>query len=297
MVREHWLETSQAIGDVAGRWKESKRFKHGTALIARVYLWAAAHNCAVSWACEKQNWDKASRPEELPGQSTMSRRARTKGFEKFLAAVGKRLDGKKTASLLHLRRADGKPLTVAAHSKDHDAKFGRGAGQKARGYKLHVIWSKSPMPDQWCVTALNVAEKHMINRMVKRLDGCGYLLADGHYDHSDLHDAAAANNHQLVAPRQHPGKDLGHHYQSPHRKRCIQMLEIPANINTFGRKLFGHRKQIERDFGNLTGYSGGLICLPPWIRRPWRVRHWTHAKLLLNAARIRCVRRRKAVGA
>jgi Transposase DDE domain len=224
----------------------------------------------------------------------MSRRTSTKGFDAFLAAVGKRLCGKPAGNLLHLRRADGKSLTVAAHSKDRDAKWGRGAGQKARGYKLHVIWSVGAMPDQWCVTPLNVPEKYMIRRMVARLDGCGYLLADGHFDDSDLHDQVALANHQLISPRQHPGKDFGHHYQSPHRKRCVAMLEVPAAVSRFGRKLYGHRKQIERDFAHLTSFSGGLICLPPWARRPWRVRTLVHGKLLINAARIRCLRRRRA---
>ena len=68
----------------------------------------------------------------------------------------------------------------------------------------------------------------------------GYLLADGHYDASDLYDLAAAANHQLVAPRQHPGAGLGHHYQSEHRLRSLAMLEVPAGVNDFGRRL--HRR-------------------------------------------------------
>jgi hypothetical protein len=223
----------------------------------------------------------------------MSRRTRQKDFWDFLTAVGKRLDGKPAAGLLRLRKIDGKPLTVAAHSQDRDAKWGRGAGQKAKGYKLHAIWSDRPMPDQWRVTPLNVHERDMAKRMLKHLDGCGYLLADGHFDDSELYDAAAKVNHQLVSPRQHPGKGLGHHYQSKHRKRSLEMLEVPAKVDRFGRQLHRQRKQIERDFGNITSYSGGLIGLPAWIRRPWRVRTWVHAKLLLNAARKRCVCRRR----
>jgi hypothetical protein len=62
MEREHWLELSQAISEVGGRWKESRRFKYPTALIARVYLWSVIHNCAICWACEKQNWIDACLP-------------------------------------------------------------------------------------------------------------------------------------------------------------------------------------------------------------------------------------------
>jgi hypothetical protein len=293
MEREHWAEISAAISEVAHGWQECKRYIHSTALIVRVYLWSAAHNCAVSWACEKSNWTKSCCPAELPDQSTVSRRSRQKDFWNFMVRVGKRLVGKPAEGCLRLRKIDGKPLIVAAHSKDPNAKWGRGAGQKAKGYKLHVIWSDRPMPDQWRVTPLNVPESDMARRMIKHLDGCGYLLADGHFDDSELHDQVAANNHQMISPRQHAGKGLGHHYQSVHRKRSIEILEVPAKISRFGKQLFRQRKQIERDLGNLCSYSGGLICLPPWVRRPWRVRNWTHAKLLLNAARIRCLRRRK----
>lgn len=297
MEHERWLEVSRAISEVGGRWKESRAYTHPTASVVRVYLWAAAHDRPLVWACDSRNWDRASRPAVLPSQSTMSRRTgrrRTGDFWRFLEAVGRRLAGKPSSSLVRLREVDGKPLSVAAHSKDPDAAWGRGAGQQAKGYKLHAIWSDSPMPDQWCVTALNASEKKMAGRMVKRLHGAGYLLADGNYDQSSLYEAAASANHQLLAPRQHPGAGLGHHYQSVHRIRAIQMLEASAAPDSFGRDLYRRRKQIERDFGNLCGYGGGLTSmLPSWVRRPWRVRNWTHAKLLLNAARIRCLRRGK----
>jgi hypothetical protein len=234
----------------------------------------------------------------------MSRRTHhrhhAKEFWRFCQAVGRRLSGRMRSALLKLRRLDGKPLIVAAHSKDRDARWGRGAGQTARGYKLHAIWSDGAMPDQWCLTPLNVVEKRMARRMIPRLNSsgsgsCGYILADTHFDHSDLHDTAAAVNHQLLAPRQRPGKGLGHHYQSVHRLRALALLEVPGAVNrNFGRELYCQRKQIERDFGNLCSCGGGLSSmLPPWVRRPWRVRNWIHMKLLLNAARIRCLRSRK----
>jgi hypothetical protein len=301
MEREHWLEITDPLQQVNRRWTESRNYQHSTALIVRVYLWAAAHDRPVVWACRKRNWDKACLPPMLPSQPTLSRRTHERrrignDFWRFMQAMGQRLAGKASSRLIQIRRMDGKPLTVAGHSKDPQATFGRGAAQKARGYKLHALWSDRPMPDAWRLTPLNVVEKSMAPRMLKDLDGAGYILADGHYDSSDLHDQAAQANHQLLAPRQHPGRGLGHHYQSPHRLHALQMLEVPANINGFGRELYRQRKQIERNFGNLCGYGGGLMsALPPWVRRPWRVRNWVHAKLLLNAARIRCLKRRHAL--
>lgn len=235
----------------------------------------------------------------MPSQSTLSRRTRTKNFGRFLHRLGERLAGRSAAQWV--KCIDGKPLPVAAHSTDPDATWGRGAGQNSRGYKLHAIWDDSPMPLRWALTPLHVAEKHVARGMLKRLaaDGReggyeegGYLLADGHYDASDLYDLAAAANHQLVAPRQHPGAGLGHHYQSEHRLRSLAMLEVPAGVNDFGRRLHRRRKHIERRYGNLSSFSGGLLVLPAWVRRTWRVRNWVHAKLLINAARIRCNRRR-----
>ena len=88
---------------------------------------------------------------------------------------------------------------------------------------------------------------------------------------------------------------LGHCYQSPHRLRCLDITEPPARLNAFGQGLRENRKQIERNFGNLCSFGGGLDRLPAWTRRIWRVRHLVHAKLLINAARIR--HRRRGIGA
>jgi hypothetical protein len=291
--REHWLEASEALREVTKKWVEPERCEHPTPLIARVYLWAAAHDRSVNWACAAINWERGCRPEKLPSQSTLSRRGRKASLFDFMTQLGKRLKGKASGKLIRRCRIDGKALPVAAHSKDRNAKWGRGAGQKARGYKLHAIWCDAPMPEQWRVTPLDVVEKKMAARMLPHLQGAGYLLGDGHYDHSGLHDRVAHVNFQMIAPRQHPNCGLGHHHQSEHRLRSIQTLEVPAAVNTFGKDLYAQRKQIERDFGNLSGYGGGLITLPPWIRRPWRVRTWVFAKLILNACRIRCLQRKK----
>lgn len=289
MERECWAELSAAISQVDACWRESSRVQHRTAWILRVHLWAALHDRPVSWACKKQNWSPPTRPAQLPDQSTMSRRMRSdfaKQFEAFRDAVARQLAGSACSSLL--KRMDGKALPVAAHSKDPDARWGRGAGQSSKGYKLHVIRSQKAMPEQWAVTPLDVDERIVARRMIKRLQGGGYLLCDAMYDASDLHDRVAAVNHQLISPRRKPNTGLGHRYQSRHRLRCIELLETPASVNDFGTRLYHHRLTIESDFGNLTSFGGGLSGLPAWVRRIWRVRAWVRAKLLINAARIRC---------
>jgi hypothetical protein len=305
MERELWAEVSKAVGQVDARWRESGRFVHRTAMIARVYLYAVWRDRSIRFACEADNWDSTLRPKSpkslksfkspLPDQSTMSRRTRTATFDQFLAAVGQRLAGKPSAKLI--KRLDGKPLPIAAHSSDRDATWGRGAGGvDCRGYKLHAIWAQRAMPEQWALAPLNVDERVIARRLIKRLEGgAGYVLADGLYEGDPLHRLCAAVNHQLVANRRRPGTGLGHHPISPQRRRCIEMLEPPAGVNDFGPTLHRDRAQIDRQFGHLTSFGGGLSPLPSWVRRIWRVRSWVHGKLLINAARIRV--RERTVGA
>jgi hypothetical protein len=298
MERELWSELTRAVGEVDAGWAEaSRRYTHRTAAVVRVHLWSALHDRPTSWACDPRHWPGPP-TRVLPDQSTASRRKRRPDFDAFLAAVGERLAGEPDALAL-VRRLDGKPLPVAAHSKDPDAAWGRGAGQVVNGYKLHALWAGRAMPEQWAVTPLDACEKRVARRFATRLGRCccgggggGYVLADAGYDASDLHDRFAAAGHQLVAPRARPGAGLGHRYQSPHRLRSIALTEPPAGAtNGFGPSLLAGRGQVERDFGNLTGFGGGLSGLPAWARRIWRVRSWVHAKLLVNAARIRCRRR------
>jgi hypothetical protein len=309
MERERWSELSAAVSKVDAGWKDPGRYKHRTAAVVRVHLWAASHDRPVSWACEAENWDGRSRPRSLPDQSTMSRRTRGrhgKRFDAFLAAVGVEMNKGPLAScdprpgpepgarpMRLTKRMDGKALAVAAHSKDRDARWGRGSGQKSNGYKLHLIRSDLPMPEQWALTPLDVDERVVARRMLTRLTGAGYILRDGMYDASDLHDRAAAAGHRMLGPRRRPGTGLGHCYQSPHRVRGIETMEPPAKVNRFGKELYRDRLQVERDLGNMASFGGGMHSPPPWVRRIWRVRNWVHAKLLVNAARIRCLRRRQ----
>lgn len=297
MERECWAELSAAISQVKAQWKESARVEHATALIVRVHLWSALHDRPTCWACDADHWTAHARPPRLPDQSTLSRRMRgkwQKSFDAFCDAMARRLSGGGRPgaalglALRLLKRMDGKPLPVAAHSKDPDARWGRGAGQDSKGYKLHVIRSENAvMPEQWAVTPLDVDERVVARRMIKRLSGAGYLLCDTMYDSSHLHDGAAAVNHQLLAPRRKPNTGLGHCYQSPHRLRCIDLLEPPGGVSDFGTRLYERRRDIETRFGNLTSFGGGLCGLPPWVRRIWRVRAWVRAKLLIDAARSR----------
>jgi len=309
MEHELWFELSKAVCEVSAEWREPARFNHPTAVIARVHLWAALHDRPISWACDPRNWDAQKRPRPLPDQSTVSRRMRragSRGFEAFFDALAKRLAGRAN-SLELVKRIDGKSLPVAAHSKDRNAAWGRGTGGLARGYKLHAMWcGNAVFPLDWAITPLDVDETRIAARFFKRLDGAGYVLGDKRYDASGLYPRAAGVAHQLVAPRAKRGAKnndgrrsrggFGHRAacRSAGRVRCVEMLEPPANLNAFGRSLHQSRGQIERDFGNMVSFGGGLSGLPAWVRRPWRVRMWVYAKLMINATRITRLRRARA---
>ena len=289
MELERWSELSAAISAAAVGFGRRKRDRHSTALIVRVHSWAVLHDRPIRWACVAGNWTPRTRPPVLPDQSTLSRRTRREDFEAFQRRVGRRMNGNPRPWAVAV--VDGKPLELANHTGDRDAGWGRGVCRTSVGYKIHAIVSGNPMPDAVAITPLNVCEKRMAARLVKRSAGGGYLLGDAHYDASWLFDYCHHHGRRLVCPRAKPGVGLGHHYVSEHRRRSIEMLESPAQVNRFGSALYAQRGDVEREFSGLVCFGGGLTTLPPWVRRIWRVRAWVTAKLLINAARIRLRRK------
>lgn len=277
MERELWkllYEMALRLDKPFGSWKFSDSD------ILAVYLWAVVHDRPTSWAVKKDSWPKDLLPV-LPSQSTMSRRLQQHAIRQLMLDVEQAQWSLLTVTCWWIRALDGKPLPVGGYSKDADAGYGRGAGIKCKGYKLHAIWAGGPLPLAWALAPINVSEHKMAKELIKSLPGEGYLLGDGHLDSNALYDASHAEGYQFLAPRRRSRKGgLGHTYQSPHRLRCIELMK-----SEFGKDLYAYRGQIERDFGNLTSFGGGLACLPAWVRRFPRVCNWVHAKLLINAAR------------
>ena len=290
MERELWSQLARAIIDVARTRRTSPRFTHDTTLVVRVYLWAVLHDRPVCWACDRRHWDQRTRPRKLPSQSTMSRRLRTEPIAEFMAAVARQVNGRAPVGLA--KAIDGKPLAVSRHSLDAQATWGYGQHRVDRGYKLHAIWGDTPMPIAWDVQPLGVHEKAVAKRLIPQLRGGGYLLADTNYDAARLYDLASVHGHQLLAPRQRRGAGLGHRRHSVHRLRAIELLEGPGD---FGWSIYQQRRRIESHFGGLTSFGGGLIALPPWVRGLHRVRQFVHAKLIINAARIRTIPQRRPI--
>jgi len=280
MERELWPLLYSLLQAVAQDF-DQKYVQFQPWVIAAVWLWAALHDRHASWACDPGHWDTTScRPARLPAPSTVSRRLYRQPVASFFRLLEQRIRDAGEPALLSF--LDGKPLPVSGVSKDPDAKRGRGAGGMARGYKLHTLWSARAVPEAWEVAPLNEAEAVVARRLVGQAPGAGYLLADGNYDASPLFDAAARAGYQLVTPMPPPGSaGQGHHYQSPHRLRCIALVR-----GAFGRSLYEERRRIEQQYGNAVSFAGGLGPLPAWVRRLRRVRQWVWAKLLINGIRI-----------
>jgi hypothetical protein len=108
--------------------------------------------------------------------------------------------------------------------------------------------------------------------LVNRLGGTGYLVGDSNFDGNRLHETAARRHHQLVAPRKRRGRGLGQCRHSAGRLRALELLTHP-----FGAALYRRRSFVERCFGHLTSFGGGLGPLPCWVRRLHRVKRWAQA--------------------
>jgi hypothetical protein len=279
MERERWEELYRLACVLGKDYRAGICFS--VAMIVGVYAWAVIHDRPVSWACVAKNWPNGLPWRRLPSQSTMSRRLRSKPVELLLKAIEESLHQQSTSHWF--KTMDSKPLTVGAASKDAEAKWGRGVKRKpAKGYKLHVIEDGCAVPGVWCVLPMNVHDSKAAKILIPQLKGSGYLTGDSIYDMNNLYDLAGSHHHQLVAPRQKPqSKGLGHIRHSPYRLRSLELQQ-----GLFGKALIHERGTIERSFGVLTCFGGGLGPLPAWVRGLFRVVLWVKTKLIINGLRL-----------
>lgn len=260
------------------------RRKFTDAAIVRVYYWSVLWDRSVTWACEPRNWPIYERRQALPSQATMSRRLADPTLQAVLEELEKRVV-RTVQPGGWVWFIDGKPLPIGGCSKDRQAGYGRAAGCKAKGYKLHAVVSAQGVPVAWRVTPMNKDERVMARRLLRDAELQGYVLGDGHYDDNKTHDVCLARgNVQLVTPpRFRNRRGLGHQRHSPARLRSLALWDDP--VSSFGRELLAERTRIERYFGQLTSFGGGLTHLPPWVRTHRRVRRWVQAKIVIQLLR------------
>lgn len=249
--------------------------------IVTVYYWSVLCDRPTCWACHKKNWPLHRRKRPLPSPATLSRRLRSASVVALLNALERRVIAPKEPGLFWM--IDGKPLPIGGCSKDRQAGYGRAAGCKAKGYKLHALTGADGAVAAWRVAPMNQDERVLAERLVKSApeEVVGYVAADANYDSNKLHQVCDERGElQLVTPRRYgPGNGTGHRKQAAGRLRSIALTEAPRP--GLGERLLLDRGAIERQFGNLVNWGGGLACLPAWVRTHRRVRRWVQAKLVL----------------
>src|SRR5581483_1466765 len=207
--------------------------------------------------CAKKNWPVHLRKRPLPSPATMSRRLRSPSVIALLKALEQRVIAPQDGSLFWI--IDGKSLPIGACSKDRQAGFGRAAGCKAKGYKIHALVNGDGQIAQWRLAPMNKDERVMAERLLKTAPPQvqGYVVTDGNYDSNPLHQVCdERGNLQLVAPRRYGSEcGIGHRRQTAGRLRSVAILENPQP--EFGKQLLADRAAIERQFGNLTNWGGG----------------------------------------
>lgn len=286
MEREIWTRISSALKRLSRT--RPRNAVYTEAQVLAVFLWAALHDRPTNWACERGNWPMQAWRRQLPDQSTMSRRLRMPHTLVALWQVAILLqEGREADEPLVV---DGKPLELSEYTRDPDARTGRGAGRYSKGYKLHAIIA--PVARRfiaWDIHPLNVSETTTAARLLGRrrttLPRGAVVLGDKLYDSNPLHHAVARRCGHLVAPRKRPGTGLGSRRHHPGRLASLRITEGP-NAWVWEEVLGPARAGIERFFGAMASFGGGLATLPPWVRRIHRVRAWVNAKICITAARI-----------
>jgi hypothetical protein len=249
--------------------------------IVEVFYWAVLHDRSTHWACQASHWPIHRRRWPLPSPGTMSRRLRTPAVVALLLALERRVVAPQQTGLFWM--IDGKPLVIGGCSKDRQAGYGRAANSKAKGYKIHALVDPTGALASWRLAPMNKDERVLAERMLKTAPIQGYVAADSNYDSNKLHALCDQRGQlQLVSRRRYgPDHGTGHRKQSAGRLRSMQLTESP--FPAFARQLLRDRHGIERRFGQLVNWGGGLTCLPAWVRTHRRVHRWVQAKLVLTA--------------
>jgi hypothetical protein len=219
----------------------------------------------------------------------MSRRLRTWEVRRLLVWLLVALQQRQQAS--PIKFIDTFPLRINSASGDREARVGRAATGKAKGYKLHLMLGQNGTYEAVFVAPMNRHEQKIAPHLIFQLPylanqpPIGFLVGDNAYDGNKLYSSAAQEGLQLLAAaRRVKHKDLGHVQQSDAKIRGKAWAAVP-----WGRRLLRKRFQIDRTIGAMAARGGGLTQPPAWVRTLGRVRIWCFAKLLLQKAHERMV--------
>jgi hypothetical protein len=283
MEHQLWTAFEQRLGQLSTTFHPHARFQDKD--IVRVFYGAVRHDRPTCWACLKDNGPVHARKKPLPSPSVLCRRLRSPAVLDLLHRLHRdALCPPGDAPLLWW--VDGKPLPSGGASADRQAGYGRAARSKAKGYKLPAFVGSDGSVPIWRIAPLNTDERGMARRMARQAEIQGSLVGDAHFDDNPLHDVCLApGERQLVTPRRFKNaQSTGHRRHSPSRLHSLNLISDP--VAEFGRDLLRQRGGVERYFGNLTRFAGGLSPLPAWERTHRRVHRWVQAKRIVNALRM-----------
>lgn len=274
-------ELFDALYHIAGRlWpRREKRVQFPGSLIVLLYLWSVIRRKPRGWVCQRGHQPRLLQDMPLPSASRFRRRLRELRFQEMLTEMEAHCRGLPQDRLIGCWTVDAKPLPVSPYSKDKEANWGWAYDRKARGYKLFALCNLGGDVVDWRLEAMNASEPVMARTLLEATDRPGYLIGDSIYDSGPLHEAAAARQVQLLAPRKQPGGNVGIRARQPTRRHAIDMLE--TFCNRFGPALYQQRTSIERVFSQMASSDVGLDSLPPFVRTPQRVRQWVQGKIIL----------------
>jgi hypothetical protein len=259
-----------------------RRPSYSDRTIVLMYFWSAWHDRPLSWACSESSYGTLFRPRRLPSVSQFCRRVKSARVEEMIRLVKDRLA--RSDEPAELAFIDGKALPVTENSRDPDARIGRDNGRFGRGYKLHAIVAGDGRVLRHKVTPMNAGEPSTAVDLLDALGPCTLLIGDGGYDSGSLYRAVEERGGQLLTPlRGVPALPRNYGNITPARRSIVELWRKDPALC---RWLYAKRGGIERVFSALSTFGGGLMHLPPWVRRFERVDRWVAAKLALYHARL-----------
>jgi hypothetical protein len=262
--------------------RRGRRSKYTDQQIAKMYLWSAGHDRPLCWACNRDHYATIYRPRQLPSISQFCRRIKTPRIQQLFEVVDSYFLRYHTSA--EVAFFDGKPMVVSEYSKDPDAKIGYADGRMRRGYKLHGFVTRDGWIAEFAVHSLNVGEPNTARLLLNSIIPGTLVLADGNYDSGPLYQAIADRKSMLLTRlRSKARSEKQMEQMCPARRAAVILWEDCTDVCEQTMKT---RDEVERIFGALTCFGGGLAPLPAWVRRLPRVRRWVTAKIIIYHARL-----------
>lgn len=282
MEQSQWTVVRQTIRQVARSLPRLPKSIYSEFSIACLYFWAVVHDRPMTWSVDPTHYNRSFRPRKIPSVSQLNRRIASDRFQHLLQRVHEKLAGDSRLKCLIL---DGQALQVSPVSQDRDARAGHIPGGMGRGYKLHAVVASDGNIPVFSVLPLNTHELPVAQQMLAafRHDLNGILvMADGNYDSHVLHKQVDGQGGFLITRPRGRAKHPVTRRQMGRARRL--MIDLWDHCPKTMRRVYHHRKQIERCFGNLACTPGLLSGLPKFVRGLARVRRFVGAKVCLYHA-------------